>query len=159
MGKAKIVTCLDLLFDLELKDRNASFPIVSERSQHHSDTELTIEQNMLGLAFAKRIFDQYKTLFTTILSNENITSLSIQMVGRLPVLVGALGAAANSSRRRTYNLFALWFTGATMYGNGMSPCWEVYRDPAIHIVRYAQATGDKGSLLMSFPPEIWAVQE
>ena len=151
------MTCLDLLFDLE--DRNPSFLIVSEHSQEENITELTIEKNMLSLAFAKRIFDKYNKLFTSILGNDNITSLLIQMEGRLPVIMGALGAAEKSSRSRTYGLLALRFKGATTYGHGKSPCWGVYGDPAIHIMWYAQATGDEGSLLMSFPPEIWAVQE
>ena len=58
---------------------------------------------MLSLAIAKRIVDQYKELFTTILSKESITTLAIQMVGRLPVLVGALEAVAKTTKHRMYN--------------------------------------------------------
>ena len=51
---------------------------------------------MLSLAFAKRMVDQYKNLFTTILNNKQITSLAIQMMGRLPILFRALGAVAKN---------------------------------------------------------------
>ena len=97
VGEATTLTSLDLFF--ELVDTNVSFPIVI-KSFYHSETKITIDRNMLSLAFAKWIVDQYKELFTTILTNETITSLAIQMMGMLPVLVGALGAVAETIEHR-----------------------------------------------------------
>ena len=87
----------------KLVDTNPSFPLIIQSFEYHSETELTIDRNMLSLAFAKRIVDQCKELFTTILSKESITTIAIQMMGRLPVLVGALEAVAKTTKHRMYN--------------------------------------------------------
>ena len=111
---------------------------------------------MLDLAFAKQTVDQYKKLyFTTILSKASIKSLYIQMMGRLHILLGVLGAVAKSIAPRLYNFLAIRMEGASTYRAGISPFWDVFGNPVVYIIRYAQPTGDGGCLIVLVPSEIW----
>ena len=75
-------------------------------------TSFAIERNLLDLVVAKRTVDSYKRLFAGILNKTSITSLSIEMLGRLPTLVGALGAVVRGRKPQTYKLLAIRLGGA-----------------------------------------------
>ena len=79
---------LDLSF--ELYDISTCFPHVIPYYGDSSMTSLTIERNLLNLVFTKRTVDHYTNLYSVILNKISITSLSIEILGRLPTLVGAL---------------------------------------------------------------------
>ena len=53
---------------------------------------------MLSLAYAKQTVDGYNELFGVIPGKTSINSLSIQMMGLLPTLVGDLGAVAGRAK-------------------------------------------------------------
>ena len=63
-------------------------------------TSLMIDRNLLDLVVAKRTVDSYKSLFLGILNKPSITSLSIEISGRLLTLVGALGAVVRGRKPR-----------------------------------------------------------
>ena len=117
--------------------------------------DLTIYQNMLSLVFAKQTVDQHKNLFAAILRKVSINSLSIQIMGRLPTLVGALalGAVARSHPDLIILGHPTW--RCLTYGSGLPPCWEVFGDLVKDIIRYSLYTRDRGHLVVSVPSEFW----
>ena len=107
---AEELMILDLSF--ELYDISTSFPHVVPCYGDSSMMGLPIKRNLLNLVFAKRMVDYYKNLFSVILTKTSITSLSIEILGQLPTLVGALGAVARGLIPRTYKLLAIRLRGA-----------------------------------------------
>ena len=81
-------------FDTSFNLRNISpfFSCIVPGYIKHSTTYLTIDPNMLSLAYVKHTVDGYKELFGVILGKASINSRSIQMMGLLPTLFGSLRA-------------------------------------------------------------------
>ena len=65
----------DILFDLH--DISTFLPRIVPGNGQHSVTDLTVDPNMLSMAYAKQTVDEYKEMFGVILSKTSITSLSI----------------------------------------------------------------------------------
>ena len=76
-------------------------------------------------------------------------------MGRLPTLVGALGAVTRSLTRQPYKLLVIRLGGVFTDDVGLSPFWEVFGDPVKHIIRYARPMGDGGILTVLVPTELW----
>ena len=84
-------------------------------------SSLTINRNLLDLVVAKRTVDSYKRMFAVVLNQHSITSLSIEILGRLPTLVVALGAVVRGRMPQTYRLLAIRLGGASTHEPGCSP--------------------------------------
>ena len=96
--RTKALKIFDILFDLQ--NISTFLPCIVPGYIQHSTTNLTIDPNMLSLVHAKQTVGDYKELFGVILSKTSMTSLSIQMMGLLPTLVGSLVAVAGSVKSR-----------------------------------------------------------
>ena len=116
------LTTLDLGF--EIYDLNSCFPRVVPCHTGGSMTSLTIDRNLLLLVVAKKTMAAYMRLFSGVLNKPSITSLSIRMLGKLPTLVGALGAAMRGRKKRNYSSLAIWLGRDFTHESGCSPYWE-----------------------------------
>ena len=70
-----VMNMFDISFNLH--DISPFFPRIVPGYSQHSTTYLTIDSNMLSLAYAKQTVDGYKKLFGVILGKTFINSLSI----------------------------------------------------------------------------------
>ena len=96
--KTEALKTLDISFNLH--NISLILPRIVPGYIQHSTTNLTIDPNMLSLVHAKQTVGDYKELFGVILSKTSMTSLSIQMMGLIPTLVGSLVAVARSVKSR-----------------------------------------------------------
>ena len=103
----------------------------------------------------KKTMAAYISLFAKVLGKASITGLSIRMVGKLPTLVGALGAAMRGRAPRTYSFLAIRLGGVFTHEAGRSPYWEAYGYPVVHIINFGLPTAEQGFFTMSVPQEYW----
>ena len=149
------ITTLDLGF--EIYDLNTCFPHVVPCHTGGSMTSLSISRNLLLLVVAKKTMDAYLRLFAQILEKDSITALTITMVGKLPALVGALGSAMRGRAQRTYDWLAIRLGGVFTHESGLSPYWEAFGYPVVHIINFGLPSAEQGYFIMSAPREYWAV--
>ena len=103
----------DILFNLH--DISLFFPHIVPGYSQHSTTYLMIDPNILSLAYAKQTVDGYKEIFGVILGKTSINSLSIQIMGLMPTLVGDLGAVAGRAKSGATSLcWCRWSFGRTL---------------------------------------------
>ena len=77
------------------------------------------------------------------------------MLGRLPALVGALGAVMRGLTPRAYEFLSIRVWAAYTHKLGCSPFWEAFGHPFDQIIKYAIPTAAQGFLTIDFPPEFW----
>ena len=147
----KELATFDISF--ELYNTSTRLPQIVPSYGNHIAMDLMIDLHMLNLVFAKQTVDRYKKLFPAILSKVYINSLYIQMMGRLPILLGVLGAVARKLAPRPYKLLIILLGGVFTCNAGLSPFWEVFGEYVKNIIRYTRPTGDGGLLTMSEPSE------
>ena len=88
---------------INLKDSQEFLPYVIRSPYTSGSSDLIVDSNMLTCVNGRQVFDHYKELFGVILRKESIRSLTIRMLGLLPMLVGALGAIAGEATTRPYD--------------------------------------------------------
>ena len=110
---------------------------------------------MLNWVKGKRAVDHYKELFRAILTKASIRRPTIRMFRILPTLLGALGAVAEGTESRHYDKLGLKLGEAFTFVPGCSPYWEGFGNPLPSIVKLAQETRARGSIILSLPPDFW----
>ena len=72
------------------------------------------------------------------------------MLGRVPTLVGALGAVARGRKPQTYKFLAIRLGVAFTHAPRCSPFWEAFGYPVERIINYAIPTADEGLLTFQY---------
>ena len=90
-----------------LNDTQKFLPHVVLSYQGMRECNLMIYKNMHTLIKAKHVWDKYKELFWVILDKGPVERLTIQTTGKLPSMIGALGAMAEEAETRAYESLKL----------------------------------------------------